>query len=183
MVACRYGIFLLGFINVSHSFAELTCEISSWTTRRDIPYLREFMYYPLCIYVLGRGLSNFCSRSKTNSPVFFTTAFDMSPWLGRSGNHSPHGLRLEIKLPCLYFTAICFLAYFGVSTVLTLMWPYKTLPEDGPLPSVFAMRGAPWAKYIIAVGALCALTSSLLGALVPLPRMLYSMASDGIIFK
>jgi len=82
-----------------------------------------------------------------------------------------------------FTTAVCFLAYFGVSTVMTLMWPYKTLPKDGTLPNVFALRGAPWAKYIIAVGALCGLTSSLLGALVPLPRMLYSMASDGIIFK
>lgn len=82
-----------------------------------------------------------------------------------------------------FSTAICFVAYFGVSAVLTLMWPYKTLPEDGTLPNVFALRGAPWAKYIIAVGALCGLTSSALGALVPLPRMLYSMASDGIIFK
>ena len=82
-----------------------------------------------------------------------------------------------------FSTAICFLAYFGVSTILTLMWPYKTLPEGGTLPKVFAMRGAPWAKYVIAIGALCGLTSSLLGALVPLPRMMYSMASDGLIFK
>ena len=80
-------------------------------------------------------------------------------------------------------TGICFLAYFGVSAVLTLMWPYKTLPVEGTLSKVFAMRGVPWAKYVIAVGALCALTSSLLAVLVPLPRMLYAMASDGVIFK
>ena len=95
--------------------------------------------------------------------------------------------RLYRRYCLIYFdflpTAICFLAYFGVSAILTLMWPYKTLPEGGTLPKVFAMRGAPWAKYVIAIGALCGLTSSLLGALVPLPRMLYSMASDGIIFK
>ena len=80
-------------------------------------------------------------------------------------------------------TGICFLAYFGVSAVLTLMWPYSTLPQEGTLPEVFALRGAAWAKYVIAIGALCGLTSSLLGALVPLPRMLYSMARDGLIFK
>ena len=75
------------------------------------------------------------------------------------------------------------MAYFSASAVLTLMWPYSTLPQEGTLSEVFALRGAPWAKYVIAIGALCGLTSSLLGALVPLPRMLYSMASDGLIFK
>ena len=97
-------------------------------------------------------------------------------------------LSLMSRLPiiCLEFsihTVFCFLAYFGVSAVLTLMWPSSDLPVDGTLPNVFALRGAPWAKYVIAVGALCGLTSSLLGALLPLPRMLYSMASDGLIFK
>lgn len=75
------------------------------------------------------------------------------------------------------------MAYFGVSAVLTLMVPYNQLAERGALPEVFAMRGAPWAKYIIAVGALCGLTASLIGGLFPLPRMLYAMASDGLIFK
>lgn len=94
----------------------------------------------------------------------------------------------DVKLTNIYLefsihTVFCFLAYFGVSAVLTLMWPSSDLPVDGTLPNVFAWRGAPWAKYVIAVGALCGLTSSLLGALLPLPRMLYSMASDGLIFK
>ena len=81
------------------------------------------------------------------------------------------------------FKGICFVAYFGVSAVLTLMWPYYKLSERSALPEVFAMRGAEWAKYIIAVGALCGLSASLIGALFPLPRMLYAMASDGLIFK
>ncbi|KAL9955396.1 hypothetical protein ACROYT_G036709 [Oculina patagonica] len=105
--------------------------------------------------------------------------FDVIATTGEEARNPSRGIPISIVLAL----AICFLAYFGVSTILTLMWPYKTLPEGGTLPKVFAMRGAPWAKYVIAIGALCGLTSSLLGALVPLPRMLYSMASDGLIFK
>ena len=86
-------------------------------------------------------------------------------------------------LVVVLLTGICSLAYFGVSAILTLMWPYSTLPDGGTLPKIFALKGAPWAQYVIAVGALCGLTSSLLGCLLPLPRMLYSMGSDGIIFK
>ena len=93
------------------------------------------------------------------------------------------GVKLAVKLTRILSTGICFLAYFGVSGVLTLMWPYSALPVEGTLPEVFALKGAPWAKYVIAIGGLCGLTSSLLGALLPLPRMLYSMASDGLIFK
>lgn len=75
------------------------------------------------------------------------------------------------------------MAYFGVSAALTLMWPYNLLPERGALPKVFALRGAPWAQYIIAVGALCGLTASLIGGLFPLPRLFYAMANDGLLFK
>ena len=75
------------------------------------------------------------------------------------------------------------MAYFGVSGVLSVMWPYSALPVEGTLPKVFALRGAPWAKYVIAIGALSGLISSLLGMHVALSRMLFSMASDGLIFK
>lgn len=75
------------------------------------------------------------------------------------------------------------MAYFGVSAVLTLMWPYNELAAEAALPKVFEWRGATYAKYIIAVGALCGLTASLIGSLLPLPRLLYAMASDGVMFK
>lgn len=38
-------------------------------------------------------------------------------------------------------------------------------------------------KWIVTVGAIFALCTNLLGAMFPLPRVLYAMASDGIIYK
>ncbi|XP_045497928.1 cationic amino acid transporter 2-like [Colias croceus] len=78
---------------------------------------------------------------------------------------------------------IVFLAYCGVSSVLTLMMPYYMQDEKAPFPFVYDQLGWSWAKYAVSVGAICALCSSLLGAVFPLPRIIYAMSSDGLLFQ
>nr|XP_060623515.1 probable cationic amino acid transporter [Anolis sagrei ordinatus] len=77
----------------------------------------------------------------------------------------------------------CLTAYVSVSIILTLMVPYNEIDTESPLMEMFAAHGFYTAKFIVAIGSVAGLTVSLLGSLFPMPRIIYAMAGDGLLFR
>ncbi|PNI77865.1 SLC7A14 isoform 1 [Pan troglodytes] len=78
---------------------------------------------------------------------------------------------------------ICLTAYVSVSVILTLMVPYYTIDTESPLMEMFVAHGFYAAKFVVAIGSVAGLTVSLLGSLFPMPRVIYAMAGDGLLFR
>ncbi|CAG5106323.1 Oidioi.mRNA.OKI2018_I69.chr1.g2789.t2.cds [Oikopleura dioica] len=84
---------------------------------------------------------------------------------------------------------ICLVCYISTAMMLTLVDKYWEIDSEAPLTEMFDRCEGdtchPFmkkAKYLISVGSFCALTASLLGSLFPMPRIIYAMASDGLLF-
>ncbi|KAL9289773.1 hypothetical protein ACSQ67_024458 [Phaseolus vulgaris] len=76
---------------------------------------------------------------------------------------------------------LCSGIYMMVSIVVVGLVPYYAIDPDTPISSAFAEQGMHWAAYIINAGAFTALCSALLGGILPQPRILMSMARDGLL--
>jgi APA family basic amino acid/polyamine antiporter len=76
---------------------------------------------------------------------------------------------------------ICTIIYVAVALVLTGMLNWRQLGTAEPLATAFSGRGMNWTAGIIAFGAVFATTSVLLVFQIGQPRILFSMARDGLL--
>jgi cationic amino acid transporter 2 len=64
-----------------------------------------------------------------------------------------------IPISIILALLICTVAYCGVSAVLSLMIPYFMIDPNAPMPEAFRLVGWNWARYLVAIGAICSLST------------------------
>ncbi|XP_049873850.1 cationic amino acid transporter 4 [Pectinophora gossypiella] len=88
----------------------------------------------------------------------------------------------SIPIATVLSMALVACGYILVAIALTLMVPSESINPEAALPAALGAVHADWAKYAVAVGAVCGMSTTLLGSLFSLPRCLYAMSADGLLF-
>lgn len=73
--------------------------------------------------------------------------------------------------------------YESVFVVVFFNVFFDLFSRDSALIDMFVQNGAPGAKWIVAIGAIASLIVSLLGSMFPMPRVIYAMSRDGLLFE
>ncbi|EFA08956.2 Cationic amino acid transporter 4-like Protein [Tribolium castaneum] len=89
----------------------------------------------------------------------------------------------SIPMATVLSMGIVTLGYILVSAALTLLVPYYEINANAALPEAFSHVGMHWVKYVVSLGAICGMTTTLFGSLFSLPRCMYAMAVDGLLFS
>lgn len=109
----------------------------------------------------------------TFSFILYSLFYSIIPHSSISCNHIQN----------VIFQIICLVSYISVTTILTLMVPYFEIHGDSALIDMFGQNGAPGIGWVVAIGAVSALSVSLLGSMFPMPRVIYAMSRDGLLFE
>lgn len=131
--------------------------------------------YELSAGYFPYGVDGMLAGSAT---VFFAyIGFDSVASAAEEVKHPQRDLPLGIAAAL----SICCALYMLVSIVVVGLVPYFAMDPDTPISSAFSSHGLHWAAYIITIGAVTALCSTLMGSLLPQPRILMAMSRDGLL--
>ncbi|XP_043756034.1 cationic amino acid transporter 3-like isoform X5 [Cervus elaphus] len=111
--------------------------------------------------------------------IYAFVGFDVIATTGVEARNPQRSIPISIMITIL----ICFLMYIGVSAALTLLVPYYQIHPGSLLPQAFLDVGWRHLRYVLAAITICALSSSLLGTMFFMPRVIYTMAEDGLLFR
>lgn len=110
--------------------------------------------------------------------VFFSySGFELMANMGEEARNPGRDMPRAI----LIVLGVCTALYMGVSLVVTGMVKYDALDEGAPIADAFSQMGISWAAGLIAVAALCGLTSVILIDIIGMGRIVYAMARDGLV--
>jgi len=88
-------------------------------------------------------------------------------------------------LPIGIFTTLTTATFLYIvsSLVVTGMVKYKEIAKESAFSSAFAFHEVKWAAVLITVASITTMTATTLCSLLGQPRILYQMASDGLLMK
>lgn len=134
-------------------------------------------------------------------------------WFKQPGGFFPHGMQgvLKASAACFYafqgFEVLAYSAeetidpkknvprsiittlvivtmlYLSVAISFTLMVPYTAIERSAPFPSAFQHNNISWAKFVVEIGPILALTNLCVLEMYTIQRLTYSMARDGLLFR
>ncbi|XP_075258083.1 cationic amino acid transporter 3-like isoform X2 [Convolutriloba macropyga] len=98
---------------------------------------------------------------------------------------SEEAITPDFSIPFALWFVVIFVTclYCAVSLSLDLLVPYDKVNTNAAFAAAFSNNGWQWAEYSVSIGAMTAMTCSLLGAVYTMPRCIYAMAQDGLIFR
>ncbi len=87
----------------------------------------------------------------------------------------------QIPRATIVSMAIVTTMYTLAGASLTLMVPFNRIDPEAPFTSAFQDQGLRWAVYLVSIGALFGIVTSIFADIFALPRVVYCMAEDGLL--
>lgn len=147
-------------------FGFINADLSNWTSSQDDEHSGGFMPFGWTGLLAGSGAC-----------FWAFMGFEILAVAVEEADKPARVIPRATALALAFVTVL----YMGTAAALTLLTPYYTIDSETPLPSAFAYRGIDWAKYIVGVGPLFGLTTTLLSSIFAFVRIVYAIAEDGLL--